>query len=160
MPLSPQTSQDNITEQGRSFTSGINEPALPDGNFIDFLIIPNDEIVHAFFEINLSGDGVVELFENPTVTVNGSAVVPLNMNFNSIYVSMVQTFDTPTIMATGTLLVERLLSGGTKKEAISVTVDNDIELILNKDNIYLIRLTNNSGGNSIAEILFGFFSDL
>ncbi len=160
MPLSPQTSQDNITEQGRSFTSSINEPSLPNGNFIDFLIIPNDEIVHAFFEINLSGDGTVELFENPNVTVNGTVVVPLNMNFNSTNVSMVQTFDTPTIMATGTLLVERLLAGGTKKEAISVSVDNDIELILNKDNIYLLRLSNNSGGNSIAEIIFGFFSDL
>ncbi len=160
MPLSPQISQDNITEQGRSFSSSINEPSLPNGNFIDFLIIPNGEIVHAFFEINLSGDGILELFENSNVTVNGTVVIPQNLNFNSNNVSMVQTFDTPTIMATGTLLFERLLAGGTKKEAISVSVDNDIELILNKNNNYLVRLTNNSGGASIAEILFGFFSDL
>lgn len=106
-------------------------------------IIPNtSKRIHFVFMIESgAGDIKVEFFENPTVTLNGTSLTPINHNRNSSKVSVLQVFVDPTITVDGDLLI--CLQSGTTTAGgkASGSVTHLDEFILRQNTIYQMKTT-------------------
>jgi len=109
-----------------------------------FLIDPSVPIHWRDYKFLTDGAPVdIELFENPTVTANGSALTPLNRNRLSTTVSTAAVYTNPTVTADGTrLYIDGIVGSGDKKSTGS-TEGIAGEWIIDGGNTYLLKLTNN-----------------
>jgi len=106
-------------------------------------------------KISTSGDKLtVELFEAPTITAAGTAIVPVNHNRLCGIASHTTVTHTPTVTGVGTPLYASYLGGGTgqgqARSGDVITEQN--EWVLKRDTEYLIRLTNGSSAENIVQI--------
>lgn len=109
------------------------------------------------FTLSVSGGPVnIELYEDPTLTNNGTAFNLTNMNRGFRDKNQtVDTYVTPTYTAPGFLLFEDAITGGTGQAAkITAPFDLSSEWIL-VDGCFLFIITNNDGNNN--DIYINFF---
>ena len=100
---------------------------------------------HASFEIHAGGDARFNLFENPTISSDGT---PLNLYNNNRVTTKTTTgtaFSVPTVTNAGTVLINRFLPGGSGPKSGGGNLLFAREYILNGERTYLMRLTNVSG---------------
>lgn len=87
----------------------------------------------------------IELFENPTVTADGTEVFFISRNRANSNVSKVRCFVNPTVTNNGTLLYTTQIhetSQGVSRNSGGAGISR--EWILNKNTNYLFKITNNS----------------
>lgn len=98
--------------------------------------------IHAIFAVSSSGAALAQLFENPTVTLDGAPLVELNNERNSPNVAEAATFEDPTIAADGTqLFAERLGGAGTGQRTLSGSVYTREEWVLLQAEDYIVKIT-------------------
>lgn len=100
------------------------------------------------------GPVTVRLFEEPTVTANGTEVTPRNRNRAESDINGVQVFTGPTLTADGTRLETTFLPALGNKVGGNVNSAYE-EWILN-DEYYLLRITNGSN-SSITAVINAFW---
>ena len=136
---------------GVFFSAGVNDPALGNGASIEILF----RVVggaHTVIRLDHEGNATFESFEDMTSTDDGSSVSAFNRNRFSSNVPNSLVFSGPTITLDGTPLPEQLLIGGTGGKASGVQGSFFLEWILAPGD-HLLRLTNDSGTDSRAQVL-------
>jgi hypothetical protein len=108
------------------------------------VVTPNTSTrVHFNFNTIASKQGLIEFFENPTITDNGTAITPCNSDRNSSNTAELLCYKDPTISSDGTRLGVNVTgsdsasvvggSGGSSKR--------DDEFILKQNTGYIVKFT-------------------
>ena len=140
---------------GTFFSSGVNDPILADTASLEVMI----RVVggaHMVVRLEHEGDATFEGFENVLTSADGVAVAAVNRNRFSANTADSSVFSGPTITGDGTKLAEQLLLGGSGGKAQSAEGSFFLEWLLSPGD-YLIRLTNNSGTASRAQVLLDWY---
>lgn len=113
--------------------------------------------VHLIIEVDIGvSGGLVELYENPTITAAGTAGTPYNSNRNSVGAATATVFYDTTTSADGTMLDSRILgsSGGAARFGGEASTRNEWVLKQNED--YLVKFTA-SADNTGYSISFSWY---
>jgi len=104
--------------------------------------------IHFEFDFYASAAGLLELFEAPTITGNGSALTARNLNRNSAISANLVIAGDATISGAGTLLWQsRLGAGQIPVNSVGGNASARHELILKYGTIYLLRFTTDADNN-------------
>jgi len=121
------------------------------------VIVGSKKELHVTFHIVSAGQGLIYLYESPTITANGTALTINDMNRVTKNTSDASAFYTPTVGATGTVLSQSIVEGGTGGNKIGGQVRWGTEWILKKSTEYLIRVTNNTAQTQNMSIQVEFY---
>jgi hypothetical protein len=131
---------------GQVFTFSHVFSSVADDANADILIkVPAGIECHAICDVVGGGNFEILIYEGTTVSGDGTAVTVHNRNRSSAAMPDTDTFYTPTISATGTLLYSGFNPGGTKSSAVGGDFRFDNEIIFKASTNYLIRMTNRAG---------------
>lgn len=112
------------------------------------VITPNGSILaHANFVAGANDNCLVEMFEAPTKTGEGTAISSNNLNRNSSNVSALVIKKDPTISVAGTLLLNQYNPAGSFN--LNGLATPDLEIILKKNTVYLFRFTVATNGTNV-----------
>lgn len=124
----------------------------------DWLIqVRADRVPHLVYEVACGGDAEVSLYEAPTVSSNGTALARVNMDRNSQGGSDVLTFRDPTVTVVGNLIQNTLIPGGTQPRTGGGVGRQNTEWLLRLNTLYLLRVTNRSGGAQPVSVLIQWY---
>ena len=145
--------------RGLVFASSLADAALANGADLEMLIrTAAQQSAHMGAAIQVGGDSQVFLFEGPTTTDPGTGLARINSNrVTPVGTSATLTFSGPTVTVDGLELGTEFLAGGRGGNASGAEGVSAGKTILNPGTDYLIRLTNQSGGNIYASINFGWY---
>lgn len=126
------------------FNSGLNNVA----NAADFdILLKNPANNESHFRFNYSVGGApmtIRVFENPTITDDGTGLTVFNVDRNSVTPNNMTLFSGPTLSDDGTEIECLLIAGARQEGGTGDTSLIEWELKANED--YVIRITNNAGG--------------
>lgn len=94
----------------------------------------------------------VYLFEEPTITANGTERTPYNNNRTSSGLANLKIYNGPTVTDDGTEIDYALVTGAKKEGGIAT--DMVIEWILNAGTKYITKFVNNSGSSATVRPIF------
>ncbi len=115
------------------------------------IIVPNTAVrVHIKIAIAVDAPGLIQVYENPTTTDNGTVIIAYNNDRNSANSATCAHYYDPTVSNDGTLL-EAFRIGAGGKQKIGGDARQFAELILKQNEQYLIKFTPD-GDN--AEVTF------
>jgi len=104
---------------------------------------------HLEMELTLKDAGIGELFEAPTLTGQGTDLVPVNRNRNSQNVATLVVAVDPTVSAPGTLLgFVRVPNAGSPSQPVGGMAYERHEWLLRPGKNYLFRVTSDSDNNA------------
>lgn len=111
------------------------------------------------FSLEVSaGEVVMELFENPTITSNGTLVSSNNKNRVSTNTSLTACYGGGTVSSNGTLIAKHsILSAGQGAFTLGGSGGFGGEWLLKPNEDYLFKITNNSGSTIQYSINFYYF---
>ena len=143
---------------GEAYTVRLTDEALVDDGELDILIItPATGAIHLTASATVGGESSVFLFEDTTVSGNGSALAENNRDRQSTSTTGVTTFSGPTITAVGTELWDGFIEGGGGGNASGGSARGGLGWVLARSSLYMVRLKNLSGGAIIAGLTLDFF---
>lgn len=133
--------------------------ALADTLSLSFLISTSaSKSVHLRVLAAMGGDARLQLYENPTVTMAGSAITPINRNRFSSNVPAATITTGPTVSSDGTELLDIILPGGSGFYLSPGSSSNAFEeYILKLEEDYLARVTNISGSAQPSSLQLDFY---
>ena len=108
---------------------------------ICFTTPDSEELMHAMMVASATGLATVELFENPTLSAEGTLLSSYNRDRRSANVSEIVSRHTPTNTSPGTLLETWWIGGAGFKSDISGMERGDAGFIFKRNEQYLVRLT-------------------
>ena len=133
--------------EGQFFTSTVVDTSVADSGTLEILMLTNGSVPHARFTAQSGGNSRLEIFEDTTVSANGSALVAQNRNRLSANTATALVYSGPTVTGDGTKIFDMICAGGTGGNSAGGSGGMYEELILKASTLYLVRLTN-LGGNS------------
>ena len=145
--------------EGEAFQWTYGPIALANGASFEYQLIVGavtntTRTPHLVIECDSTVETWLHLFEGPTITVAGTAKVPLNRNRGSVAACNAVLKETPTASADGTQLTAFICgagkSGGQARGAV--------EWVLKPSTVYLIRATAKTTGDNIC-LRMEFYED-
>jgi hypothetical protein len=122
------------------------------------LVVPNISVgvqnpvklcPHIRFEVVYGDQGIVNIYEAPTFTGNGTQRTPISLERNGSYTPKLQIHEDPTVSVVGTLIWQGLLLGN---KGTSGGIDgSQNEFVLKNNTSYLLRFT--SGATDVIRLL-------
>jgi hypothetical protein len=154
----PQTCMDEMqmaVHEGVGFIADGYNAALANGASEIFIGITGSKEVH-FLGLDVttaSGGWLIELYESPTITSNGTLYTPVNLNFQSSYTNNMTLYTGGTVSANGTLKLHKNIHPIGTGAANRVDTDGGLKggAILKKNTTYMFKITNNSGATNAYE---------
>ena len=141
---------ERAVHEGFLFTASYENTSLSNNGKLDILIeTPSDGHPH-LESIDYSTDGgpiTLEIFEAPVVASNGTELTGVNRNRCSAVSSGVLIYHSPSITHTNVSLVK-----ARSPIAVRDTFNIGGELALHCDQLYLIRIKNESGGSRQVDV--------
>lgn len=120
--------------------------SVADNGFADLRIKSTTKKFHGTVNVNVGGKCYVSLYKGSTYVGDGTAVTPINNNFNSTNVVNATAFHTPNTPTTGTLVVNTLLGGVSDGKPLTGVSSSRVEYISKPTEDVLVRVQNKSGG--------------
>ena len=115
------------------------------------IITPNTIIrIHIKIAVAVDAPGLIQFYENPTTTGNGTIITAYNNDRNSSNIATCVHYYDPTVSNDGTL-IEAFRIGAGGKQKIGGDARQFAELILKQNEQYLIKFTPDSDN---AEVTF------
>lgn len=130
---------------------------LSNGAVFDYTVItPNTtKWAHFVLEAVSESEMCVQMYEDPTLSANGTAMVEYNKNRNSSKTATTQVLYTPTVTSVGTTVIfEDQWGSGRKIGGGSRGVE---EWILKQDTKYLVRFTNLTTNANFLSVHFNWY---
>ena len=126
-------------------------------SYNDFMFITPDTTkrIHARFEAVADADAVVEIYEAPTTSANGTEVNTFNVDRNSENTPTLIAYASPTVTAEGTLIWATRNGGG--KNPVGVNPVAAYEIIAKQNTKYLFRLTKKTTADTVMDINFYWY---
>lgn len=143
--------------QGSYATVSETDGEIGDNDNLDFLISVGDQDVHVIWRLACGGTSQQFLYENPTVSDNGTEIELNCMNRDRINIKPATMFHTPTITDVGDLLSQALVPGGEGGNAEGNISRQQTEWILAPNSLYLVRVTNRAGNAQPAGGIFTLY---
>jgi len=120
-----------------------------------FLVVPSIVMHWRHFRIVTTEAPIdIVLYENPTVTANGTSLTIQNRNRLSTHTAGATVYGGSTVTADGTAIFTDMIPTSAKDSGGDVE-GLPVEWIINGGNTYALKITNNSGGN--IDIIYQFF---
>jgi len=123
--------------------------SISDAAVASILMIPGGKNVHTGFQVKSGGDALVEIFENPTIGANGTQLTPQSNNRANQKNPQISIYRSPTITSALTRIFHNYIIGGGGGNSLGgqdgVIPFEDGKWILDGNNTYLIRATNQAG---------------
>ena len=140
-------------DMGLRFVAGTSNAALAAGATLSLLIKGNGKKIKFVHCYTATGEVECNVFKNPTITVNGTALTPVNRNLTSANVLANAVYGNPTVSANGTSISVSSYTGAssigqTTSGGSAIAID---EYLTQTDDIY-ITLKNNSASAIKASI--------
>lgn len=160
--LSTQAAIDTVHDQihkGRYFSGGFYNAAVLNAASIDLLVVlGTTNTFHTLFSGACGGDSVLQIFEDPTYSAAGTAVVMSNHNRSSAKVFDGTVTSMPTITTTGNQVNGTVfVPGGQKAQSSGGSGTFSSEFILKVSTTYLFRLTNIAGATKpVSAMVMGY----
>ena len=110
-----------------------------------------EPLSHFYWKIDLELEAQVEIFEDPQIVKDGTAVTVFNRNRNSSVNNTLLVWHTPTLGFDGTLIYDSWLGEGKKAGGVGQALDG---LILKSHAFYVIRITNHVADNNVISTKF------
>lgn len=145
--------------QGLMFSVEHFDVALAGAWSIEILLRTSAKGIHCLYNASLGGDASVSFFEEPTVTVAGTALTTINHNRNSSFATTTLAYHTPTTTDDGTPLDVLVMPGGTGGNAQGGTGSILLDWELKPSTDYLLRLTNLTGQVQVAHLHVNFYEN-
>jgi len=150
--------------KGNHFSASYKTPdasPIGDNNSLQFLIrVPADVQGHTSWNAAGGGDMEVCLYENPTLTDDGTLIASVNMNRNKTsHKAQVDVYHTPTIADPGVQLYNDFEPGGTGPRAGGGTVRANEEWVLGPGRDYILCLTNRAGSDQPMSIVVQWYEE-
>jgi hypothetical protein len=142
-------SHHKIHEGNHYFVKGYVEFGATDS--IDFVMTtPATGQIHLLFQIEGTGETLVQVYENTAHSDDGTPVTVYNNNRQSSNTTSATVQSDPTVTGVGTLLASALFGvASNPSKTFGGDTRRDDELILKQSEDYLFRITSNSNNNNI-----------
>jgi hypothetical protein len=139
---------------GLLFNIDVYDEALAAGAFLDTLIITATAAKETNLIVRsvLGGDGHMHIYEDVTVSDNGTAATGFNRNRTSATTMVATAFDGPTVTDLGTEIHFEIIPGGAGGNASGAVSAVFQEWVLKPSAKYIIRLHNTTGQVQFANI--------
>jgi hypothetical protein len=129
--------------RGKLFDLTFVDQSIASSGTLEVLIQTGTSKVHLDFSISGGGNGLLQIFEGPTITAAGTALTAYNKNRSSSNTLLSTVTHTPTLSADGTKIDEELVLGGGGPHASGGEGGGGFtEWILAASTAYLIRVEN------------------
>lgn len=133
------------------FFTASSQSVIALSSTLEFLIkVGATRSAHTRFALSVSQDMILELFEAPTTSADGTSIPAVNRNRFSPITAVKEVFSGPTVSADGDFLFEGYIPGGDKHTASGGQGGSFEEWILKTNTNYLLRVTNNIISPAIA----------
>ena len=134
-------------KEGYGFAVGHRFPSVASGASVD-LYFENPsgsgrEVVIITIEVTALAQSDIDIYENNTITANGTALTPRNLNRGSSITSVVNAEYDGTY-GLGDLIFDDVCPGGSKKEAVGGAAEVGETAIIPPGSNFLVRVTNQS----------------
>jgi len=143
---------------GQAYTVSDRFTILNAGGIREFLAIVPAGVFPHFRSFTVTSDGGpndVDFYEGTTVSANGTLITPRNNNRNLPDNAELLVYDSPTVTDDG-LSLEPILIPGTKQSG-SFGSEASNEWILKQDEVYMIRIVNNTVGSGSSSFTINLF---
>lgn len=131
---------------GRFFTACRLFENVADAGTAEILLVTGStREIHLSLTTRVDGQSLLALFEDTTVSDNGTQITEQNNNRNSSNTADMDVYYTPTITGDGTQICGAYIPAGERKSFLGGEHSSRIEWILDGGSNYLIRVTNNTG---------------
>jgi len=140
------SSHDEI-HRGNAFVIFYDTGSITSSSSKTVLINVGSTGMHIQSTVDATGTFLLDIYEGPTVSANGTAVSVINKNRESARASNATVFHTPTTSADGAHISSSLVPGGVWTGGAS-GVARDEQFMLNEDTSYLVRCTNIGTGSA------------
>ena len=152
------------TYTGNLFSLTARDGAVADGDTIYFLVnVDSGHNLHIAYKVASDSEATIEVFENPTITDNGTEISAFNKNrtypdsYNSVF------YSGPTFSDTGTSIFDDDILGAQAGRTIT-TSDGTFaagaeEWVFEAGKSYAMSFTNNSGTAAIFRLKATFFEE-
>lgn len=127
--------------QGSMFAASFADQAVVSAGITNILV-RTISVPHVRFIHKVTADYVLEIFEDPTTSADGVALLISNRNRLSVITHDLLAFSAPTITADGTLFHQEFTPGGSGGSAQGGSNEEFGEWILKPASQYLFRFTN------------------
>lgn len=146
---------------GKAFSISHRFSGVAAGATVSLLLKPITKAMHINFSGACTVDFGLDIYENPTITANGTPLDIVNLNRYSSNVSGAEAYHSPTIVANGTKLRSPFIPGGSGGNAGGAEggapVKENSEFIFKAGNSYLIVATNLDGNASYLGLETGHY---
>jgi hypothetical protein len=105
---------------------------------------------HTVMAIAVNDETLIELYEAPTLTGNGTALTAYNNDRNSATAATCLFYNDPTVTAPGTKLQNDLIGTNNPKTRIGGNVRQVTEIILKQNTSYIIKNTVTNNGTRVS----------
>ena len=111
--------------------------------------------IHMVFRVIGSKNGLLELFEDPTLSNDGIELTPFNNNRNSSNTTTVLVFKDPTVSSDGTLLVPEVIGTDTVNPTgrQGGVFNRHNEFLLRQGGSYLIKYTALTDNSRVSTLI-------
>lgn len=159
-PVDTETYFDYLVSQGKIFlVDNLNEDVANDA-FLHFLVkTPSDAIVNAWFAVNSSIQSVARLYQDTTVSANGTEIVPVCFNRENVGTTSLRAFDSPTITSNGSRLSEELIPAERGRRGIGSVLASDHKWILKKNTHYLFSIENTGRNTGKIDVILVYYEE-
>lgn len=152
----------NLVHSGQLFEVSHIYPTILNNTSATFYIACGANEVHCVFVAAVEGASEFRFYENPTISLTGTSLVPKSFN-RVTETSYLSTWAYDTVTNTvGSLLTESFLPAGTKNKLTggqSGGLPSGAEWILKPNTDYLLELINKSGANEIVSLDAIFYEE-
>lgn len=129
--------------RGKLFDVTFVDQSIASSGTLEVLIQTGTSKVHLDFSVSGGGNGLLQIFEGPTITAAGTALTAYNKNRSSSTTLLSTVTHTPTLSADGTKIDEELVLGGSGPHASGGEGGGGFtEWILAASTAYLFRVEN------------------
>ncbi len=139
---------------GQQFTTNTYDEGVATDGVVEWLIrIAATKDAYSDFFVSVGADSLLEIFEGPTSSDDGSALTLINRNRRLVALTPdTLVFKTPTTSADGTQLERLYVPGGTTGNSPGAAIDNPVGMVLTEGD-YLLRLTNKGSAADLGIIM-------
>ena len=112
--------------------------------------------MHVIFEVDSDKGGTLILFEDATVSANGTALTIINNNRRSSSASDANIYEDPTVTVEGTSLFEDRKGTATTEAELGEFIRDEEEIIFHPDKKYLLKFTPLANGANITMEIYWY----
>lgn len=149
----------DLVHDGRMFFISYVFRDVPDGSTVYIQhTTASGKALHSQIEAESVGKWLFQSFANPTITDQGTELIPINRKSNGTYVVESTFYREPTVTDQGTARLNKLFGSGTQPSRFSTgDFSERLESVFTENVSVLVGFTNESGSTQDLTVTLDFY---